>query len=152
MEKEIWKSVPTFIGYEVSNLGRVRSIDREVVDTIGRVQRKVGTILKPLNSTIYHAVTLVNSSGGRSQVKIHKCVALAFLDNDYKSKGLVVDHIDNNPLNNNLNNLQIITIRENSSKDRKGYSSKYVGVSWMKKNKKWTAQIVVGGRLSINCP
>ena len=32
--------------------------------------------------------------------------------------GLVVDHIDNNPLNNNINNLQLINQRENVTKDR----------------------------------
>lgn len=43
-------------------------------------------------------------------------------------EGYVVDHIDNNPSNDNINNLQLITIRENIIKDIKKKSSLPVGV------------------------
>lgn len=59
-------------------------------------------------------------------------------------EGLVIDHIDNNKLNNHINNLQQITIRENGSKDRKGGTSKYLGVSWCKIKEKWRATIYDG--------
>ena len=45
--EEIWRPVKEYEGYyEVSNIGRVRSIDRVVVDKNGRQQFKKGTILK----------------------------------------------------------------------------------------------------------
>ena len=55
---------------------------------------------------------------------------------------MVVDHIDNNSLNNCLDNLQIITPRKNTSKDRKGHSSKYIGVTWHKQASKWVVHIL----------
>ena len=62
--------------------------------------------------------------------------------NHKPNKEFVVDHINNIKLDNRLENLQLITQRENSSKDRKG-TSVYRGVSWAKQNKKWIAQITI---------
>ena len=60
---------------------------------------------------------------------------------------MVVDHIDNNRLNNNLSNLQCVTQRVNSTKDRKGGTSNYVGVSLHSNiRKKWEAKINVNGK------
>ena len=50
-----------------------------------------------------------------------------------------------NSLNNNVNNLQVITKRENSSKDKKGIS-KYTGVTFNKKTNKWRSQIWINGQ------
>jgi hypothetical protein len=60
----------------------------------------------------------------------------------------VVDHIDFNPLNNHVSNLQIISQRENRSKDtwRKNPASQYTGVSWHKASQKWRAQIGINGK------
>ena len=55
---------------------------------------------------------------------------------------IVVDHIDNNKLNNNLNNLQLLTNRENSTKDSFNKCG-YLGVS--KSNKKFKASIRING-------
>ena len=76
-------------------------------------------------------------------------VALGFLGHvmGNGSVGLVVDHIDNNSRNNRLDNLQLITQRQNSSKDKKGVSSKYVGVSWNKGKSKWSSSIRYKGKL-----
>lgn len=44
---------------------------------------------------------------------LHQLLAETFIDCDYKSKGLCVDHIDRNPKNNNLENLRLVTKSEN---------------------------------------
>ncbi len=59
---------------------------------------------------------------------------------------IVVDHINNDPLNNKLYNLQLITQRENVSKDKKG-TSKYTGGSWSKTANKWTSNIRINGKI-----
>jgi hypothetical protein len=46
-------------------------------------------------------------------------MAMTFLNFEYNgSRDFVVDHIDNNPLNNNLKNLQIVSMQINNTKDR----------------------------------
>jgi hypothetical protein len=60
-------------------------------------------------------------------------------------KGKVVDHIDNDSMNNRKSNLRVCLHKENSrnSKDRVNNSSGHKGVSWYKKNNKWMAYIMV---------
>ena len=72
-------------------------------------------------------------------------VSEAFLNHKPNGNKLVVDHIDNIPTNDKLYNLQVITQRENTTKDKKG-SSKYVGVSWNKSSNKWQSSIYVNGK------
>ena len=61
---------------------------------------------------------------------------------------LVVDHIDNNPLNNQKSNLRICTKAENNrnTSSHKNSSSKYLGVTYDKARKKWNAQLMVNGK------
>jgi hypothetical protein len=73
-------------------------------------------------------------------------VAMAFLNHKPCGHKLVVDHIDNNPLNDRLYNLQVITHRQNCSKDKKG-TSKYTGVTWEKRINKWKAHIRINSKL-----
>ena len=76
---------------------------------------------------------------------IHQVVAIAFLNDIPDGRDIVVDHIDNNKLNNTVKNLQITAHRHNISKDRKNKTSKYSGVCWDKRDKKWRATIRVSG-------
>jgi hypothetical protein len=74
-------------------------------------------------------------------------VAMAFLN--HKPDGthkIVVDHINNNKLDNRVVNLQLISQRENLSKDRKDGTSKYVGVCWKKSRNKWQVDIKIDGK------
>ena len=59
------------------------------------------------------------------------------------------DHINGNGLDNRKENLRICTTSENA-KNRKGHgTSKYLGVSWSKKRKKWIAQININGKVKF---
>ena len=66
-----------------------------------------------------------------------------------KSKFEIVDHIDNNPMNNRRRNLRIVTRSQNNQNKvkRAGGTSKYKGVSWNKNIKQWELRIAgkVGG-------
>lgn len=57
----------------------------------------------------------------------------------------VVDHINNNPLDNRKCNLRIVTKKQNSMNVSvsKNATSKYIGVSWCKNSNKWSCQISV---------
>ncbi len=143
-DTEVWKDIVGYEGlYQVSNFGNVKSLERYVKGKIGDRVQKENILSKRLvgeKNNQYYAVTLCKNKD-RKQIKIHVLVAIVFLNhlpNGYK--GLTVDHKDNNPLNNNLDNLQVITKRENSSKDKKGIS-KYTGVTFNKKSNKWRSQI-----------
>lgn len=110
---ERWEIIPDFIDYEVSNFGEVRSYK-----TNRNKNRVVPAILKKgRNSAGYYTVSLHNSQGAKTH-KIHSLVACCFLPSKTDDK-LIVDHKDNDRLNNKVDNLQYITRRLNASKDRR---------------------------------
>jgi hypothetical protein len=131
--KEIWKDVPTYEGeYQVSNNGKVRSL-------------KTNKELKQALSSNYWSVTL--SQNGKTKGKrVHQLVAMAFLNHKPSGFKLVIDHIDNNKLNNSLENLQILTHRQNTSKRKN--ASKYTGVCWHKIKKQFIASIQIKGKIN----
>ena len=60
---------------------------------------------------------------------------------------LLVDHIDHNGLNNCRSNLRLSTMAQNVRNTiSRGGSSKYKGVHWCKRSKKWTGQICFNGK------
>lgn len=129
---EIWKDIDGFQGYQVSNLGNIKSI------RFGKEK-----ILKTSSSTgNYRKVKICVNKISYTRM-VHKLVAIAFLNHNPDGMRLVVDHKDNNRLDNCANNLQIITQRHNSSKDQKDNTSNYIGVSWCKRARKWRASICV---------
>lgn len=87
---------------------------------------------KNRNSVYVHA-GLTDSRGKQKSVCLHRWITNA-------PKGMVVDHIDHNTLNNTASNLRIVTNAENQQ-NRKGAKqsnkSGVRGVSWHKKNNKW---------------
>ena len=132
--------------YEVSNPGRVKSLTRVIVKADGVKLTVKEKILKPRISTGgYSFVTLVKDTN-RKNFNNHKLVAIAFLNHTPCGMKIVIDHIDNNPFNNRADNLQLISQRQNCSKDKKGGHSKYVGVTWDKSANRWKAQIDIDGK------
>ena len=143
--KEIWKDIPTMEGYyQVSNLGRVRNLGREVETIRGVWTYRGGLVPQRVGITGYYIVSLYLDKKVKTR-KTHQLVAMAFLGHIPCGYKLVVDHINNDPLDNRVENLQIVTHRYNTSKDRKNKTSKYTGVSWHKENKKWEVRIRING-------
>ena len=116
---EIWKRYDE--RYEVSSFGNVRNEKR---------------LLKlSVNYYGYYQCRIHNG------VKIvHKLVAICFLNHTPCGHKLVVDHIDNNKLNNHVSNLQLISQRLNSSKDK---NTEFTGV--FKVGNKFISQIIFNG-------
>lgn len=110
--KEIWRDVPKYEGlYQVSNLGRIKSLERRVPIKNGKFTRyyKECILSKVLGKRGYYVVSL----GRRAQNKtVHRLVALAFIPNP-KNKPCI-NHIDGDKLNNNINNLEWCTYSENN--------------------------------------
>jgi hypothetical protein len=135
--QEEWKDVVGFEGlYRVSNLGRIKSLER-IVNRINSPYKIETKILKPRESKRRYLVCDI----GYKKRTIHQLVAMAFLNHIPCKYKLVVDHKNNNPLDNRLENLQLTTQRNNASKDKKNKSSKYTGVSWNKKRNIWISSI-----------
>jgi len=147
-QNEIWKDVVGFEGlYQISDLGNVKSLARIVPYENGHDRNINERILKQsINSTGYNQVCL-HKNGKGIVVKTHLLVSYAFLNHEPCKLEKVVDHIDNDPSNNNLLNLQLITHRENCSKDKRTGTSKYTGVNFCKKWNKWVAKIYSNGKL-----
>jgi hypothetical protein len=93
-----------------------------------------------LNDSSY-AVRCDYSNGAMKNIRMHHEVVV-------RQTGLDVDHIDGDRLNNQRANLRQCTRRQNlqNQTKKRGHTSQYKGVYWLKANQKWRAKIVVSGR------
>lgn len=106
---EIWKDIEGYDGrYQVSNLGRVRSVDFTVIDKNGRQWHHKGQIMKIQISTSGYPQVM---AFGYPHIAIHRAVAMAFVPGYFN--GAQVNHIDENKQNNRWNNLEWVTPKEN---------------------------------------
>lgn len=121
MDKEIWVRIQNYEGYyEISSLGRVKSLSRETKHSTGNKNILKEKILKPQKSTPGYLHTRLFINGSYKTFPVHQLVAMAFLG--YIKNGshdIVVDHINDIKTDNRLINLQLLTNRQNSSKSRK---------------------------------
>lgn len=106
MSEEIWKDIPNYEGiYQASNLGRVKSLKRPY----GLKEK----ILKPqINDSGYYRVELWKQSIGK-HYKVHRLVWEAF--NGSIPEGLQVNHINEIKTDNRLENLNLMTCKENNN-------------------------------------
>tara|TARA_R110000737_G_scaffold56106_1_gene80185 strand:- start:21553 stop:22206 length:654 start_codon:yes stop_codon:yes gene_type:complete len=136
---ENWKAVVGYDGlYEVSNFGRLRSLDR--LSTTGRQLK--GKMMKPHTNKLGYMRASLGGLNPRKH-QIHRLVVTAFIG--AIPEGLVIDHIDSNPSNNNLKNLEVVTYHENMVRGKlcTMAESKYVGVVRNKSN--WSAKRSIDG-------
>ena len=106
--KEIWKPIPNYPGYEVSNTGKVRSYRKREKGRGWFIADEPQRILSPHKCNGYPFVMLAKNDPQR----IHRLVMLAFVGPC--PDGMEVCHNDGDPRNNNLDNLRYDTRKENS--------------------------------------
>lgn len=104
--KEIWKDVKDFEGlYQISNIGNVRSIGWYNYDLRSKTKKYISKIrnLKTIEDRGYIKLHL-SRNGKRTTKYIHQLVAVTFIPNPNKYRE--VNHIDSNPSNNLISNLE----------------------------------------------
>jgi len=110
-EEEIWKDIDGYEGlYQVSDLGRVRSLDRHVVFRKKFIIFKGGKIIQPDNSVEY-PTTCLCKDGKTKRIRVHQLVAHYFIPNPENKPQ--INHKDGDKKNNNKENLEWVTAKEN---------------------------------------
>lgn len=108
--KEIWKDVENYEGfYQVSNLGRVRSVDRYVNGNhiTCDFQFVKGKMLKLRNNKFGYPVVMLRKNRAFKTVLVHRLVAKAFIPNPNNLP--YINHKDENPANTVATNLEWCT-------------------------------------------
>jgi hypothetical protein len=147
--EEIWKDIAGYEGlYQVSNLGRVRSLGRDIVrrtryGTMAPYHIN-GKVLKPLHSQgDYCYVHLFDKDGTSINHKVHRLVAKAFVPNPDNLNE--VNHIDEDKDNNRADNLEWVTHIANCNYGTRNDRSKV-------KRSKPVQQIDVDGNIVAEYP
>ena len=111
---EIWKDVIGLEGiFQVSNMGRIRSLDK-YANVCGGGKRLVkGRILKPTKLQNGYYEAQFHHKGERIIYLLHRLVAIHFIDNPLNLPE--VNHKDENPQNNNVENLEWCTSKYNAN-------------------------------------
>lgn len=110
LDGEEWRAVVGYEGlYEISSLGRIRSLDRDVVNRNGQKRIMRGRLLCPVLNSRYYGITL-SKDGEKKRRTIHSLVADAFLERPENTDW--VGHINGDILDNRVANLKWSTMSE----------------------------------------
>jgi hypothetical protein len=145
-QQEIWKDIPGYRKYyQASNLGRIRSLPRMIKNTSKSSHLSKLRVLKAHPSTKGYLTVVLCKNSKTKSFGVHRLVACAFLGHKLNlGFSVVVDHINNINTDNRLENLQLVSVRTNTTKDKPVNSSGYLGV--VKRETRYYAVIVIDGK------
>lgn len=132
---EEWKDIEGYEGlYQVSNEGRVKSLDRYVDNFWGTKQFVRGRILKETTDKDGYLMVYLCKDGKPKGRKVHRLVAEAFIPNTENKPQ--IDHINTVRDDNRVENLRWVSCKENSnnplSRKRMSESQKKIIHHWLK--------------------
>ena len=147
MASEVFKDIPGYEGlYQVSNTGLIRSLPREILRAKGKYNIS-GKIKKQTIIPGGYKVVRLSKVTARNYL-VHRLVAIVFIKNPMNYND--VDHIDQNPSNNIVENLRWASRslnNFNSNKRQSSKTSKYIGVCLCKQTNKWTSNVYYNKKL-----
>lgn len=134
--EEVWKDIPGYEGfYQVSNTGLVLSLSRYGC--------RNNRLLKLHDHPQGYLHVILCNQGLRRPLRVHQLVAMAFLGHTPNGYTKVINHKDFNRKNNHVDNLEVVTPRENCSLKHIPHSSKFTGVSWCSTKQKWVSRAMI---------
>ena len=147
--EEIWKDIIGFEGlYEISNYGNIKSCKRYVPHSRFVEKLVPERILSLGKDKDGYLMAILCKDSTKKTVKVHRLVAEAFVEKLGDKN--IVNHIYFNKSNNYFDNLEWVSYTENicHSKLKIKTTSKYIGVSYSKKDKAFRAIIKYNGKIN----
>ena len=112
--EEIWENIKDYDGYQVSNLGNVRTHNKTTYTKKHGERHWEDRILKYKGKSYKTGYRVDLWKNGKPHtLLVARLVAFTFYNEDINNHKLTVDHKDGNRLNNNLENLELVSIKEN---------------------------------------
>jgi hypothetical protein len=108
---EVWKPILDFDGYEVSNFGRVKSLDRILTHPLNGTYLRKGVIISQIIQRGYLLVSIGRKTKKRHTFLVHRLVAFAFISNPDNKR--TINHINPIKTLNTVENLEWATDKEN---------------------------------------
>lgn len=154
LTNEIWKDVVGYEGrYMVSNLGRVKSLSRLILNG-GKLRRCKERILNPKKETNgYHQIRLYLGDNKPKHINLHKIVATAFIS-AILPDGYHICHINGDKLDNRASNLYIGNVITNTFDKyiQRRTKLSIVQVSQIKTTSSMEDAIAFAGRFGVSVP
>ena len=117
-------------------------IDTEDLSLVNQYPHKWYSFWNEITES-YYVSGFINNNGKNSTTRLHRWIM-------NPGEGLFVDHINHDTLDNRKSNLQVVTNAVNQQnrkvKRSDNASSKYRGVSWNKRERKWKAYLKIDGK------
>ena len=148
---EKWKGLPGYEDYyEISNMGRVKSLAKTWIAGKGGIHKKLDTLIKGSYHVRGYHQFMARLDGTRKGISVHGAVYDLFGEGKRNKGYLVVCHKNGIVTDNRIDNLYLETRRRSQHKNMKAkkYSSKYLGVGWRIHSKKWISNIRINGKLT----
>lgn len=150
---EQWKNIVNYEGlYKISDLGRIKSLQRKQWNGFSFFIKEEMILKQSLCNKNYPKIGLWKNNNHKT-FRTHQLIIMSFKGH-FLNRKTVIDHIDNDKNNNTINNLQVVTNRHNSIKDKNpksGYSCIYFNSnSWLVRMRVNGIKTTVGTFKDIN--
>ncbi len=142
LKEEVWKDIEGYEGmYQISSLGRVRSVRRSRTGPTGGVIKE-RVLKRCYNDAGYPHVTLSRDNIRKTKL-VHRLVANHFITT--KHKGLLIHHKDGDKTNNNITNLEFVTPKQHYDREPKMRAGLWIGAKYGRKYSKPIVQYTLEG-------